>query len=173
MTRKLHNHYYVNCSHCFFVTLSFSKFLSGTEFFFLLVFVVLFFEHAINSLLLFCCFVKIVEKFELWFLLSFYNRKTHFGTFSQNLATFWVDDLVTWWWNVLFFVVYFLFLVMRRDLFWCQHNFIDGMRVREKMESKCKFGCKNTDKNRFTLFRASYFCFHDDFWKMVCFWTSF
>ena len=48
-----------------------------------------------------------------FFLEFFYSKKAHFGTFSQNLAIFLIDDRVAVWWNR--FLFFFLLLVMRRD----------------------------------------------------------
>ena len=68
-----------------------------------------FFHH-----LLILFFVEIVEKLEQSSSWSFfYSKKAHFGTFSQNLAIFLIDDRVAVWWNR--FLVFFLLLVMRRD----------------------------------------------------------
>ena len=68
-----------------------------------------FFHH-----LLILFFVEIVEKLEQSSSWSFfYSKKAHFGTFSQNLAIFLIDDRVAVWWNR--FLFFFLLLVMRRD----------------------------------------------------------
>ena len=131
-----------------------------------------FFEHA-NQFIFFTIywfffFVEIVEKLEQsssWKF--FYRKKAHFGTFSQYLAIFLIDDRVAIQWNR--FLVFFLFLVMRRD--------------QNTISSRCKGGGLRKDPGQnvylgvkkvhwFTLFRA-FFCCRGDFWKKACFWTSF